>query len=506
MAIKCKSFFLLFVILLGFQFCSVDALIPDPTETRYMRNALTENKQYATGYNIIYGTLSSGSLANLQASDNVYMVFASALVSSMQQISVEFSGTHSGYMPFLQCLIEGKTTGSACTITVYNYTKGGYETSGTMYLQNAFSTSDTTKYLYSLYNCTDYRDANGNWKIKISGATSGTPPPSWTLSIDYLYYCTVAFQLGTSQTTMGNGNDVNVAGSTIGIRAWKLDDSSVETEIGTVGTNKATVVAGSKTEELDGTWTPPETSSVSAILIKVYKGASLMREYDYSSGGLPFYFITETLNATLSSVLWTVHYSFVRDGRVTYFMFGSSTYNSRITNFQWTVGGYSYVQIITEIIECYDTCTKHSTIVKTELIRIYDTITKHPIIIKAETININDIETNHATIIKSEQINILDNIVKDILIVRTDAINLFDIIVKDITLITTETINIFDIISCEISMLISEVIKEKIHIPDIINYEIGFKYTFPRVFLYLAVISGILIILFFDEERRKKHE
>jgi len=56
-----------------------------PSETRYMRNAVTENVQFPTSYNLIKGNLYSGSLANLQASDDVYMVFASAAVDTTTQ-------------------------------------------------------------------------------------------------------------------------------------------------------------------------------------------------------------------------------------------------------------------------------------------------------------------------------------------------------------------------------------------------------------------------------------
>ena len=311
------------------------------TETRYMRNALTANKQFATNYNIIRGSLSSGALSNLQASDNVYMVFASALVSGLHTIEVEFNGSISGHMPFLQVQVENHVSVSqsygVSEIRAYNYQTGAYETTGSMVATLGTSTADTTKYMYNLLgNKGKYVSSTGEWKVKIKfqAISEGS---AFTVSLDYLHFRSVSFQLGTSQTTSYSSGDADVAGLSVGIRVWGVKSDDTEEEI-TSGTIVATVTGPDSTTTLSATWNCPSTTQYVAYFIIVYCTTDFLKTAALASGGLPLIFMTEDLNASLSSATWTVYYAFYYSATAdqTFFRFGTSTYNSRITNFSWS--------------------------------------------------------------------------------------------------------------------------------------------------------------------------
>jgi hypothetical protein len=71
-------------------------------------------------------------------------------------VEVEFSGTHSGHMPFLQIQFEGKTSvATSNEVAAYNYETGAYETTGSMYGSGLIGTSDATKYLYHILENND---------------------------------------------------------------------------------------------------------------------------------------------------------------------------------------------------------------------------------------------------------------------------------------------------------------------------------------------------------------
>jgi len=315
-----------------------------PVETRYMRNALTENIAYADDYNIYNGSLVSGSLTDLQASDDVYMVFQSELVGTDQVLDVELIGFHSGHMPFLQVRVELHASESVnCEIMAYNYATGSWETTGSMHVAFALGTSDVTEYLYHLLNNRDYRSGTtGTWAIRIRCTHDGGSPPAFTVSIDYLYYRTVAFELGTSNTTSYRSMEQNVEGLQVGIRVWRVNADDTETEI-TSGSNVATVTGPSSTTTLSATWNCPATSDVVAVVIRVYCGTDILTTADPSSGGLPAVFITEDLNGQLNAATWTVYYAFHYSPKTpvtpsyTNYRFGDSDYNSRIEGFSYGI-------------------------------------------------------------------------------------------------------------------------------------------------------------------------
>ncbi|MGP3705245.1 MAG: hypothetical protein ACKD6O_08155 [Candidatus Bathyarchaeota archaeon] len=55
-------------------------------------------------------------------------------------------------------------------------------------------------------------------------------------------------------------------------------------------------------------------------------------------------FVTEQLGASeLESATWTVYYYIYKSGTLYYFRFGTSTYNSRITNFKWSAKSWKQI-------------------------------------------------------------------------------------------------------------------------------------------------------------------
>jgi hypothetical protein len=150
-----------------------------------------------------------------------------------------------------------------------------------------------------------------------------------------------AYKLGLEQTTTEVKVDVSSDAPMWGIRVWKRSAAGVETEI-TGGTPVAIVVRTATDSGIQSnTWSCPETSlnPTDAIVVRVYI-------FDGENWQLAATFITEQLNASkLNAATWTVYYYTVYS---TYllkasFYFGTSHYNSRIENFQWTpapVGQY----------------------------------------------------------------------------------------------------------------------------------------------------------------------
>jgi len=160
-----------------------------------------------------------------------------------------------------------------------------------------------------------------------------------------------AYVLGTSQTASSRYyEDIEewLLNGYWGIRVWKRSSGGVETEI-TAGTPVAQVSRSAVGSGLQsGTWNCPETSlsSTDAIVVRVY--------FQYGTSGwvLAAEFITGQLGASkLDSATWTVYYyTYITKSGALYryrFYWGTTTYNSRITNFVWTEGAIKNWNTIT---------------------------------------------------------------------------------------------------------------------------------------------------------------
>lgn len=147
-------------------------------------------------------------------------------------------------------------------------------------------------------------------------------------------------ELGLSQSTfMDYGSHSHVIDDMVlwGIKIFKKS-GGIETEI-SAGTYKAQVyrsVNGSGIQS--ATWTPPLTDIYGcSIVVKVY--GCMGSTSDWTLLGTAV-FDTYALGGNyLLSNTWTVYYYTQRsyDGTTTtqYFYWGSASYNSRITGFQW---------------------------------------------------------------------------------------------------------------------------------------------------------------------------
>jgi len=145
--------------------------------------------------------------------------------------------------------------------------------------------------------------------------------------------------LGTSQTSSYDSIlvDTEFSITTIyyGIRVWKVHSNSTTTEI-TSGSSVA-IAFGTGSGLLSGTWNCIQTPLVSTdhIRVIVYWGL------DSSPGDYVQTFDTEDLGGIqLDASTWTVYYyqyrTKVGSSYYYYFRYGTSTYNSRIENFQWS--------------------------------------------------------------------------------------------------------------------------------------------------------------------------
>jgi len=310
----------------------------DPTEVRYFRNAITESKVYVEDYNIVTGSLSSGSVSNLTASDNVYMVFSSTEVGvGDYQIEVEFNGTHTGAQPKLELKAEGKYSGAVTSQynSFYNYDLSRYAQSGEDgYDIFEFGTVDTVRYLNVEFNFTRFVDSvDGEWRYNITCLRSS----AFTFSLDYVHLRTFGYELGTSQTASAKESaEVTLD---IGIRVWYFNSSDHKEIEVTSGSPVATVTVPTSTTTKSNTWNCPETTGVENVTVRIYHGTTLL-----------YTFVTEGLEGQLDAYTWTVYYAFLYKNIgtprfpnwITTFVFGSATYNSRIEDFKWSVGAVSY--------------------------------------------------------------------------------------------------------------------------------------------------------------------
>lgn len=309
-------------------------LIPKTlSETRYDRNSKTETYNYATGYQLITGTYVSGGVANLQAADSSYIIFDNG---TSGVLDVWFNGTSSGHIPFLQLYNVLKMNVSVnCLIECWDFWNSRWTQVGeTMYRSISTATSNTGYYSYQVMNGTQYRKTTGEWSIRFYMTSAVN---AYRASIDYQYYRTTGFDLGTSNTATSSSSDQDVQGLSVGIRPnyIYLDANGYEYEKSISASTVATVTGPGSSGYLSNTWACPLTGPVNCTIVRIYQSNSYLRTIDPSSGGIPLGFITEDTNDYITSATWNVTYHFTYSAILdeTFFDFGSSTKASRIEGF-----------------------------------------------------------------------------------------------------------------------------------------------------------------------------
>jgi hypothetical protein len=78
------------------------------------------------------------------------------------------------------------TSDVATTFQLYNYSSGQYPISGDGYISDTIGLLDMTKNQTITINPTDFRDANGNWRMKIKGAKATDTP--FELRVDWIEF------------------------------------------------------------------------------------------------------------------------------------------------------------------------------------------------------------------------------------------------------------------------------------------------------------------------------
>jgi hypothetical protein len=144
-----------------------------------------------------------------------------------------------------------------------------------------------------------------------------------------------ARKLLTSRSGTSGSIDISNYHAYIGIRVWKRNSAGTETEI-TNGSPYAIAAIPSSSGIVSANWSCPQTSlaTTDAIVVRVYATA------DTITWVLADTWITEPLGAgSLNAATWTVYYYIYVSSKtgVYNFRFDTTTYNSRITNFTWSL-------------------------------------------------------------------------------------------------------------------------------------------------------------------------
>ena len=111
------------------------------------------------------------------------------LPTLIETAEVEFAGgSNTQNWSQLEWTVDSSfaTSDVAATFQLYNYGSGQYPNSGDGYISDTIGLSDTTKNQTITVNPTDFRDSNGNWKIKIKG-TKATDT-SFELRVDWIEF------------------------------------------------------------------------------------------------------------------------------------------------------------------------------------------------------------------------------------------------------------------------------------------------------------------------------
>lgn len=112
---------------------------------------------------------------------------ANIMLPSQYTVGIEFSGTSDTQSwTQLAWTIDSCFTMPNVTATfwLYNYTAGAYPTSGNGYINQTIGTANVTLTQTITVNPTQFRDVNGNWKLKVQGVAS----QQFNWSVDLIKY------------------------------------------------------------------------------------------------------------------------------------------------------------------------------------------------------------------------------------------------------------------------------------------------------------------------------
>ena len=184
--------------------------------------------------------------------------------------------------------IDASATTSSVGVTyqLYNYQTGQYMTNGDGYLSDILGTSDNTKTQTIEINLSDYRDALGNWKIKVNATKAST----FDLKLDLIKYSInqTNYVLNLEEQWL-NVNDSNVR-----------QDLCIKT--GTATTAESLVVQ---------VWHGSSWINLMTLLPNHFNNASLVPYIDSSTLRIRFVGSNEDVDSTCSS--WNIDCVYIKD-------------------------------------------------------------------------------------------------------------------------------------------------------------------------------------------------
>jgi len=226
----------------------------DGTEYGYWQAGLSASTDYLTfaamvnaslsatshTLKIAYRTTSASYAASIRDARIVAVKLARQYVSE-----VEFTGsTNTEPWTQLDWTVDSAWTIGSVTVTIqiYNYTLGGYPTSGNgydSYTSSSIANTDQTRTQTITTNPTHFRDGSGNWKIKVNGVKIATS--QFDFKADWIEFKTTYYSGYTASTEFTFSNmpttvpgqlnftivsEYNIASVSVTIQVWNYSSSA----------------------------------------------------------------------------------------------------------------------------------------------------------------------------------------------------------------------------------------------------------------------------------------
>jgi len=229
----------------------------DGTEYGYWQAGLSDATDYLTFATMMNASLSVASHTLKIAYRTTSATYAGyirdarivAVKLAKQYVSeVEFIGsTNTEPWTQLEWTIDSAWTIGSVTVTiqVYNYTLGGYPTSGkgyATYISSSTANTDETTTQTITTNPTHFRDGSGNWKVKVKGVKTTTA--QFNFKADWIEFKTTYYNQYTVSTEFTFSNmttkipgqlnftivsEYNIANVSVTIQIWNYSSSAYVT-------------------------------------------------------------------------------------------------------------------------------------------------------------------------------------------------------------------------------------------------------------------------------------
>jgi hypothetical protein len=155
----------------------------------------------------------SGNVTDLASNDEVYMTFRSYAGTNEYICEAEFSGT-SNTKSWTQldwtADLSFSTPNVTTSLQLYNYGLGQYPTSGVGFITDTIGQTDAIKTQSITAGSINFRDAAGNWVMKIRGTKANSTP--FDMRVDWTQF----------NTTINRTINTNVFNSTVGQITYEL--------------------------------------------------------------------------------------------------------------------------------------------------------------------------------------------------------------------------------------------------------------------------------------------